>query len=96
MPTKRKPGRKPKPRRGHTACIINNYLVVMGGKNDNSDYHNDLWIFVFRTQNELGEKQGWYKLQVVPIGETEDDHEFTDLHTGITQDLRSQHLGSIV
>lgn len=93
-------GRKPKPRRGHAGCIVNNYMVVMGGKNENSDYRDDLWIFVFRPQKELGEKQGWYKLQVLSFGETKKDPEFTDLchhtMTYIPSTLKSSELNNSV
>lgn len=72
-------GRKPKARKGHAACISGNCLVVLGGKSDNSDYRNDLWMFVLKTYSEVGEKQGWIKLEIMPHGEDEIESEFTDL-----------------
>ena len=75
-------GRKPKSRKGHAACIMSNFLIVLGGKSDNNDYRLDLWIFVLKLQNEIGEKQGWSKIQILQHGspvEEENDSEFTDL-----------------
>lgn len=51
---------KPKPRRGHTACVLNNMMYIWGGQGSSSQLFNDMWIFKFETEE-------WY--EVFTIGE---------------------------
>lgn len=71
--------RRPRPRIGHSAAVLMNIFVVVGGRNEKYDYRNDVWMLTLRPRaNYQNERFGWSKLEVLgPQGAK--DTEFADV-----------------
>ena len=41
-------GEPPCPRTGHSAVIYENYMIIFGGKNDENEKVNDVWLLDFK------------------------------------------------
>ncbi len=87
----------PSPRSGHSASIYNGNMYVFGGKDDNSEKLNDLWVY------NLADKR-WVEIEAegeIPFersGHTSDIYEdFLVIFGGIwdvTKELNDLHLYS--
>ena len=87
----------PSPRSGHSASIYNGNMYVFGGKDDNSEKLNDLWVY------NLADKR-WVEIEAegeIPFersGHTSDIYEdFLVIFGGIwdvTKELNDMHLYS--